>query len=230
MMPEIPEMPETTEKPETTEIKEITDIAKKAADKAPAPFTNLVFIISGPSGAGKGTLCQELLRADKNLALSVSATTRAPRPGERYGREYYFYTQEEFDAARRAEGFLEWAEVHGRCYGTLKKEVEKILASGKDCLLEIDVQGGLRVRQALGRNCVTIFVDVPDNKELIRRIVRRNQENEEEIRSRMATADWERTRKGQYRYVVINNRLRDAVEETRKIIKKAREEYASAIN
>jgi guanylate kinase len=96
--------------------------------------------------------------------------------------------------------------------------------------LEIDVQGGLRVAGALGQACVTIFVDVTDDQELIRRITKRNQEQEAEIRSRMETAAWERKQKEHYRYVVINDRLRDAVERTQEIIKEAREEYASAIN
>ena len=103
-----------------------------------------LIILSGPSGVGKGTICKELLKRDPRLALSISATTRPQGPGEIHGKDYYFCTPEEFQALEDQDGFLEWAEVHGNRYGTLKLKVKEILDSGKDCILEIDVQGGPR--------------------------------------------------------------------------------------
>jgi guanylate kinase len=190
----------------------------------------LLIVISGPSGAGKGTICRELLRLDQSLALSVSATTRKQRPGEVYGREYFFCDDAEFQRVVAREGFLEWAEVHGRRYGTLKEKVDEIIKSGKDCILEIDVQGGLQVYREMKSKCLTIFINAPSEEELIRRISNRNPEKLEEIKRRMLTAQWEITQQDKYQYTVINNDLNMAVKEILDIIKEERKERASAIN
>jgi guanylate kinase len=190
----------------------------------------LLIIISGPSGVGKGTICQELLKRDGGLALSISATTRRPGPGEVFGREYYFYGDEVFQEILKQDGFLEWAEVHGRCYGTLKSRVQEIMKAGKDCLLEIDVQGGLQVWQQLQSSCVMIFVKAPSEEEMLRRLTKRKREKPEEIRSRMQTARWEMTQEEKYQYTVVNDHLDDVVETILAIIREERKEHASAIN
>jgi len=189
-----------------------------------------LIVISGPSGAGKGTICKELLRLDKRLRLSVSATTRKKRPGEVHGKEYYFLEEDEFQKTVDDEGFLEWAEVHGRKYGTLKSHVFDILKSGKDCILEIDVQGGLQINQIVGSTCLMIFINAPSEEELVRRITKRNPEKPEEIKKRMLTARWELEQEDKYQYTVVNDKLEKAVQEVLDIIREERKERASAFN
>ena len=189
-----------------------------------------MIVMSGPSGAGKGTICRELLKRDENLALSVSATTRKQSPDEIYGREYFFYSDEEFQKILDGDGFLEWAEVHGRRYGTLKKQVRDIMSEGKDCILEIDVQGGIQVYQRMGESCVMIFVKAPSEEELIRRITARNREEPKEISRRMLTARWEMTQEEKYHYSVINEHLEDAVSNILNIIREERRAHASTID
>ena len=190
----------------------------------------MLIVISGPSGAGKGTICKELLRLDKRLRLSVSATTRKKRPGEVHGKEYYFLEEDEFQKTVDDEGFLEWAEVHGRKYGTLKSHVFDILKSGKDCILEIDVQGGLQINQIVGSTCLMIFINAPSEEELVRRITKRNPEKPEEIKKRMLTARWELEQEDKYQYTVVNDKLEKAVQEVLDIIREERKERASAFN
>ncbi len=190
----------------------------------------LLIIISGPSGVGKGTICKELLKRDEGLALSISATTRKPGPGEEFGRDYYFYSDEEFQEILGKDGFLEWAEVHGRYYGTLKNRVQEIMDAGKDCILEIDVQGGLQVHQKMQNSCVMIFVKAPSEEEMLRRITSRNREKPEEIKRRLQTARWEMTQEEKYQYTVVNDQLDEVVENILAIIGEERKEHASAIN
>ena len=190
----------------------------------------LLIIISGPSGAGKGTLCKELLKRDGALRYSVSATTRRQSPEEVFGKEYYFYSEEEFQKIVDLDGFLEWAEVHGRRYGTLKSKVQEIVDEGKDCILEIDVKGGLQVEQKMGHACVMIFIKAPSEEELVRRITQRRRETPEEIKRRMMTARWEMTQEEQYQYTVINDRLEEAIEKVLEIIREERIAHASAIH
>jgi guanylate kinase len=171
-----------------------------------------LIIISGPSGVGKGTICKRLLDKMDGLALSVSATTRMPGPNEVNGKDYYFCTTEEFEAIKEQDGFLEWAEVHGQQYGTIKEKVKEILDSGKDCILEIDVQGGQQVLRKLPGQCVTIFVAPPSEAELLRRIQSRNRDKPEDIERRMLTAQWEMAQEEKYQYTVINDDLDEAVD------------------
>jgi guanylate kinase len=171
-----------------------------------------LFIISGPSGAGKGTLVRELVRELPDLWVSVSATTRTPRPGERDGVDYYFLTPTEFDARVRAGEFLEHAEVHGNRYGTLRRAVERRLAHGMDVILEIDPQGAFQVRKQMDRSRL-IFVKAPSPEDLEKRIRHRGAENDEQIRTRLDTARRELELEGSYDRVVINDDVPRAVDD-----------------
>ncbi len=191
------------------------------------PAEGLVIVISGPSGVGKGTICQSLLRKDANLSLSISATTREPGPSEVNGESYFFLSEDEFQRMIDEDGFFEWAQVHGRRYGTLKSAVREILESGRDCLLEIDVKGGMQALSKLPKACVMIFIKPPSEEELIRRITNRRRDTPESIKRRMLTARWELTQEEHYQYTVVNDELDKAVEEVLEIIRDERRSHAS---
>ena len=191
---------------------------------------NLLIIISGPSGVGKGTICERLLAEDRHLALSVSATTRAPGAGEKDGESYYFFSEEDFQKTIDEDGFFEWAEVHGKRYGTLKSKVREIHDSGKDCLLEIDVQGGLQVSGKLAGECAMIFIKPPSEEELIKRIVKRGRDTPESVKRRLLTAQWEMSQEHKYQYTVVNDDLDEAVKKVHDIIRDERRSHASTIN
>ena len=146
-----------------------------------------LFVISASSGTGKTTLAHELLKDDKNLVASVSCTTRPPRPSERNGRDYYFITKKEFLDKKKRNGFLEWANVFGKFYGTPKKEVEEHLRHGKDVLLLIDVQGAKKVKRTRP-DAVFIFLAPPSKEELKRRLEKRGTESKREINRRYNVA------------------------------------------
>jgi len=176
-----------------------------------------LFIVSGPSGAGKGTLVKQLLARVPRLLLSVSATTREPRPGEVEGRSYRFVTPERFDELVRADGLLEWAEVHGNRYGTPREPVERALAEGVDVVLEIDPQGAAQVRSRMPES-VLVFVTAPSVEELRRRLERRGSESEEEVERRLQTALEELRVAGTYDYVVENDDVRRATDALVRIV------------
>ncbi|MDR1321257.1 MAG: guanylate kinase [Gracilibacteraceae bacterium] len=188
--------------------------------KDPATTTGLLVVISGPGGVGKGTVCQELLK-DGDLAVSVSVTTRAPRPDEKEGRHYYFRTRAEFERLRAEGRLLESAEVSGNLYGTPRAEVEKLLAAGKTVILEIDVQGGRQVKSVLP--CLTIFLMPPSREELEARFCRRGADSAQVMAARMALAVEEIAAAADYDFVVVNDELARTVTEVRQIIKTARE-------
>jgi guanylate kinase len=185
-----------------------------------------LFIISGPSGAGKGTLVRELTAKVPGLWVSVSATTRTPRPGERDGVDYFFLTPTEFEARVRAGEFLENAEIHGNRYGTLRPSVERRLSQGVDVILEIDPQGARQVRDQMKRSRL-IFVKAPTTGDLEDRIRKRGAETEDQLRTRMQTAERELTLEGTYDYVVINEDVSRATDELVDIARSVGEEPAT---
>lgn len=177
---------------------------------------NLI-IISGPSGVGKGTVCRALLEKYDDVALSISATTRKARIGEKEGREYFFYTREKFLQLIEKKAFLEWAEVFDNYYGTPLPYVQKILQQGQDCLLEIDVQGALQVK-AKWPTGVFVFLVPPSREELVRRITCRGTETITEMQKRLKQAEDEMAHLQEYDYVVVNDFVQQAVEKLRAII------------
>jgi len=164
----------------------------------------LVFVISGPSGSGKGTIVEELRKIAPNIGVAVSATTRAPRPGEVDGVTYHYKTREEFEALIAAGEILEHTEYSGNLYGTLKSEAEKVIGAGRDLILEIEVDGGGQVKRLLGEDCVLIMLLAPDAAEQERRLRDRGTETEEKIRMRMEKAHTEIAVAGEYEYLVLN--------------------------
>ncbi|MCL6560616.1 MAG: guanylate kinase [Firmicutes bacterium] len=170
----------------------------------------LLLVISGPSGVGKGTVCHALKKLDPTIHLSVSATTRAPREGEQEGIDYYFVSEARFQELLQRGELLEWARVYDYYYGTPKKAVDEARATGKDVILEIDVQGGLKVRE----NCpdsVLIFILPPSLQELSERLKRRGTENEESINLRLRWAQSELPFYRLYDYVIVNRNVEECV-------------------
>lgn len=177
----------------------------------------LLLVISGPSGCGKGTLVKRLLEEVPNTVLSVSATTRAPRPGEVDGVHYHFVEQAEFCRMIDENEFLEHARFSGNCYGTPKAPVEMLLAEGKNVILEIEVQGAEQVMDS-GEDLVSIFLMVPSMEELERRLRGRGTENDETVRMRLSKAAGELSRAVRYQYVVMNDEMDNAVARVKTII------------
>ncbi|AQM60508.1 MULTISPECIES: guanylate kinase [Clostridium] len=177
----------------------------------------VLLVVSGPSGAGKGTICKALLEKHKEIYLSVSATTRAPRKGEVDGVNYYFTTKEEFVKRVEEGDFLEHAEVYGNYYGTPKSSVEKMLEQGKDVILEIDIQGALKVKE----NCeegIFIFILPPSMEELKQRIIKRGSETPESLMTRFKSAYKEINYISKYNYAVVNDEVDLAVKKLEAII------------
>ncbi|SFC72309.1 guanylate kinase [Clostridium uliginosum] len=177
----------------------------------------LLIVISGPSGAGKGTICKELLKNNKDLSLSVSATTRCPRNGEIDGVNYYFLTREEFEKRIDENDFLENAEVYGNYYGTPKSNVEETLENGNDVILEIDIQGALKVKENTEEG-VFIFILPPSMEELKQRIIKRGSETPESLMKRFKSAYKEINFVSKYNYAVVNDKVDVAVEKLEAII------------
>jgi guanylate kinase len=176
----------------------------------------LLLVISGPSGAGKGTICKALL--DKHdYWISVSATTRQPRQGEIDGKNYYFITKDDFKARIDQGDFLEYAEVYGNYYGTPKSSVIEMLDSGKDVILEIDIQGALKVKEAF-KEGIFIFILPPSMEELKQRIIRRGSETPESLMTRFKSAYKEINYVSKYSYAVVNDTVDEAVKKIESIV------------
>lgn len=190
-----------------------------------APAGSLSVVIA-PSGAGKSSLVGELLKADDNILLSISHTTRAPRVGEVNGVAYHFTTTNEFLAKRDAGGFIEWAEVHGNYYGTSKDWIMSALTSGKDVLLEIDWQGAQQVR-AHFPDMIGIFILPPSMEELSQRLHKRGTDSEEVIAKRLAAAKNEMAHADECEYVIINHLFSTALAQLQQIVGASRLRFAS---
>lgn len=176
----------------------------------------LLIVISGPSGAGKGTICKALLERN-DYWISVSATTRKPRQGEIEGINYYFVDREEFQKKIELEDFLEYAEVYGNFYGTPKSKVEDMLDKGIDVILEIDIQGALRVKEKVSEG-VFIFILPPSMEELKQRIINRGSETQESLMTRFKSAYQEINYISKYNYAVVNDKVNDAVKKIESIL------------
>lgn len=181
--------------------------------------TPRLFVISGPSGAGKGTLLAELRRQRPDLGLTVSATTRSPRPGEVDGTSYYFLSDEEFRRRIAAGEFVEWAEVHGHLYGTLVSEVKRLLAKGHSLVLEIDVQGALNVRKVYP-DAVLIFIEPPSLEALEERLRGRGTEDEASIELRLKNARHEMELADQYDVRIVNDTVDRAAQELGSVMRR----------
>ena len=176
-------------------------------------------IFSAPSGSGKTTIVRELLKRFPQFEFSISATSRLPRGKEQDGVDYYFLTNEEFRARVERDEFVEWEEVYaGTCYGTLKSEMERIWSKGNIILFDVDVMGGIKLKQIFGNDACSIFIMPPSIEELERRLRGRGTDAEEVIQKRIAKAEFEISKAPEFDNIVVNDRLEDAVAETTDII------------
>lgn len=185
----------------------------------------LLLIVSGPSGVGKGTVCKHLCERAPGIMLSISATTRRARREEQDGLHYHFLTMEDFLAKREAGEFLEWAEVYGNYYGTLRSQVQKHLDAGHDVILEIDTQGAMQIRSACPE-AIFVFLLPPSFPELQRRIVSRATESEEIIRLRLSKAEYEMSLAKEYDYCIVNNTVDQAAADLLAVLKKEKRRRA----
>ncbi len=173
--------------------------------------------VSGPSGVGKGTIVKSVVKKRADVVESISCTTRLPREGETHGKEYFFITREEFKKRIGQNDFLEHSEHFGNFYGTPKSFVRKMLESGKSVILEIDVVGALLAKEAFP-NCVLVMIVPPSLEELERRLRQRNTETDEQIKNRLSRFQYELSQKDKYDYVIVNDKIEDAIEKLESVI------------
>ncbi|ASB47746.1 guanylate kinase [Alkalitalea saponilacus] len=179
-----------------------------------------LIIFSAPSGSGKTTIVKHLLSKSLNLAFSVSATSRNPRVNEKNGEDYHFLSNEEFQQKVANDEFLEWEEVYqGTCYGTLKSEVERLRNQGKNVVFDVDVVGGVNIKQYYGDEALAIFIQPPSVDELRRRLVVRNTDAPEVIEKRVAKAEKELTYSSGFDKIVVNDILEKACDEVESLVK-----------
>ncbi len=180
-----------------------------------------LIIFSAPSGSGKTTIVRELLKQYPQFEFSISATSRAPRGTEQNGRDYYFLAADEFRKAVADNKFVEWEEVYaGTCYGTLKSEMTRIWDKGNIIIFDVDVMGGINLKRIFGDKACSIFIMPPSIEELEHRLVGRGTDAPEVIAKRVAKAEFELTKAGQFDHIVTNDDLATAIAETEKIIDK----------
>lgn len=177
-----------------------------------------VFVITGPSGVGKGTLIRLLRERVPELALSVSATTREPRTGETHGEDYWFLRPEDFEERVQDGKFVEHAEYSGRRYGTLREELERHLVTGRPVVLEIEVQGARQVRETMPE-AVQIFIKPPSEEALHDRLVGRGTDTPDQVAARLKVAEEELAAVGEFGHVVVNDRLEGALDELVRIVR-----------
>ncbi|MCL2484700.1 MAG: guanylate kinase [Endomicrobia bacterium] len=177
-----------------------------------------IIVVSAPSGAGKTSVCNAIIENDKNTIYSISYTTRKPREGERNGSEYFFADEKKFKKMIKSGEFVEWAKVHGNYYGTPKSFLNKTLKKGLNVLLDIDVQGGLKIKKQYPQACM-IFIMPPDLKTLEKRLTSRNKDSKETIKIRLENAKKELKSLPKYEYLVINDTLDKAIAAAQTIIK-----------
>ena len=189
----------------------------------------ILIIVSGFSGAGKGTVMKKLMSEYDNYALSISATTRSPRPGEQDGREYFFKTVEEFETMIENNQLIEYAKYVGNYYGTPKEYVEKMLDEGKDVILEIELQGTMKVKEMMPET-VLVFITPPTAEELKKRLEGRGTEDSETIKARLKRASEEVVYMDKYDYLLINDKLDECVENLHKIVQMEHSKVSRNIN
>lgn len=185
-----------------------------------------LFVVAAPSGAGKSSLVNALLELDSHVQPSVSHTTRAPRGQEKHGREYFFASEQEFDAMVAADAFVEWAHVHNHRYGTSKKAIEDRMALGADVILEIDFQGAIQIKQTFS-NAVCIFILPPSWEELRARLERRGEDAPETIDLRMKNAALEVAQAGKFDFVIINELFDRALFDLKAIVHSQRLKFVA---
>jgi guanylate kinase len=202
-----------------------------SSEGAAKPAPGVLLVLSAPSGAGKTTLAHLYRERHPDAVFSISATTRAPRGEERDGVDYHFVTPERFQSLVAAGAFAEWAEVHGRHYGTLRPTVDEALRRGRVAIFDIDVQGGEQIKAAYPREACTVFVLPPDAVELERRLRGRDTDSEDVIQRRLAAARAEIARGlASYEYVVVNDVLEGACERVAAILRHARASLAGTVD
>lgn len=179
-----------------------------------------LFIFSAPSGSGKSTIVQHLMKLDLGLAFSISATSRQPREGEVHGREYYFISPEKFQQQIREHAFIEWEEVYpGQYYGTLRSELDRIWNKGQHALFDIDVVGGLNLKNEFGKKACAVFVEPPSLAVLENRLRKRGTDNEKALQKRLGKAEFEMRFAPRFDHVLINDSLEKALEEAETLVR-----------
>ena len=185
-----------------------------------------LYVVAAPSGAGKSSLVKALMELDSRVLPSVSHTTRAPRGQEKHGREYFFVSEQEFDAMVAGDAFVEWAHVHGHRYGTSKKMLEERMTQGSDVILEIDYQGAIQIQKGFG-NAILIFILPPSWEELRSRLERRGEDSSETIELRLQNAAIELAQVKEFDFVIINEVFDRALFDLKAIVHAQRLKYAA---
>lgn len=181
----------------------------------------ILFVLSGPSGVGKGTVLEGLMEDYNNINYSISVTTRTPREGEINGDDYFFVSREKFEEMKEKNQFLETAKVHGNYYGTPRHYVEECLSKGEDIILEIDIQGAKQIKKEFD-DAVYIFLLPPNYEELKTRLEKRDSETAESLKRRLKNASEEISEVKNYDYSIVNDKVEETVEEVKRVIKKER--------